>query len=101
MPECVKTFLEPRALRRGAPVLQFIVKSRSASDRRKNRYDLGTYYDLQPIKKPPYKGIGSEYQGVMRTTVRKETYEALLKEAKMRQQQMMAAGEVQASIEGD
>ena len=84
----IKTFLMPKTLRRGSPVVTFITKDRGVCDLRKNNYTLGTYHNISSCDNPPYKGNGSEYQGVQRIPISKETYEALLKEAKDKHKRM-------------
>jgi len=71
----MKTYFQPRALRRGQPTLTFVKKEG-------NHYYLGTYHDIQPCKKPPYQGIGKEYNAVHENTISKELYDSLLKEAR-------------------
>lgn len=99
MSQATKTYLEPRALRRGNEIVHFIQKNRSADDLRKNFYWLSTYYDRIPARKAEYDGVGKEYNASMSIRISKETYEALLKQAKDNHKRMKSVGDYEASIE--
>lgn len=72
----MKIYLDPRNERRGQPILHFI-------KREKDGYWLGTYFDLHKTNLTMKRaGYGYEYDSVSGTRISKETYSALLKQAK-------------------
>jgi hypothetical protein len=80
----MKTFIQTVDFRRGCPTMLFVSKERSASDRRCYNYWLGTYYDrITPLDpNMVFQGIGCEYNSVEKIAITKETYQALVKQAK-------------------
>jgi len=78
----MKTFLFPKVLRRGQPVLFFVKKEKSLS-KKGYLFWLGLYHELSPS---PFTGDGSDYGSVSEVQISEKLYNAFLREAKYNQE---------------
>jgi hypothetical protein len=75
----MKAFLMPKCMRRGSPILHFVVCEKKVVGEGYN-YSLGTYYDLKETGK--YHGDHRDYDAVRRVTISQILYDQLTIELK-------------------
>jgi hypothetical protein len=75
------TFLYPQHMRRGQPVLNFVLKETMRGH--KDTFYIGVYHTILPLTKaPPYDGVKDEYAGRSLSVISRGLYLKMVAEAK-------------------